>query len=436
MRFSSTNNSTTPVSLSEAINRCVAADGGMFMPEILPQIPRAFFNNIAEMSMREIAFVIANTFFGNDIDAVSLKKIVDESFAFDAGIRKLGTDKFVLELFNGPTLTFKDYGARFMARMMRYFDSKANTKRNVLVATTGNTGAAAANGLYRLPGINVIVLYPKGKLTRAQTSQITALGENIYPVEIVGTIEDCKRLVQQAIADHDLAPYRLTGANSINIARLLPQITFAFYAYSRLKALNVENAEKALYIMPTGNMSNVIATVMAKFMGCPMGGVVAAVGSNNQVAPILHAENGKTATRPIKTLAPAIDMSTPSGWPRLHYLFKGQQEKLLKTVQAGKPITDKEIADTIIHLQQEESYNIDTHAAVAYATALQYSESDSPKVIFATGHPAKQIDIITKITGRTIELPVQLTSFMSVKRPAAVLAPTLPALKKYLSTIK
>lgn len=435
MRFSSTNTNTPPVSLSEAVNRCVAEDGGMFMPENLPQIPRAFFNNISEMSLRDIAFVVATNFLGNDVDSVALKSIVDESFAFGAPLRRIAGSNYVLELFNGPTLTFKDYGARFMARLMRYLDARNKSTRNVLVATTGNTGAVAANGFYRMPGVNVTVLYPKGKLSRSQTSQITALGENIHALEIIGSIEDCKRLVRQAIGDPSLSQYRLTGANSINIARLIPQVTFALYAYSRLSAMSVENADKALYIMPTGNMSNVVAAVMAKMSGCPMGKVVAAVGANNQVAPMMHPHEGTFRQTPLRTLARAIDMSTPSGWPRLRYLFKDRPDELEGCVDAPAPVCDEDIAATVLKLYNEYGYNIDTHGAVAYATAERYDDS-VPKVIFATGHPAKQIDIITKITGRTIELPVQLTRFMSVRRPATILAPTIPALRKYLSTLQ
>lgn len=433
MRFSSTNTITPAVSLGEAVNHCIAADGGMFMPETLPSIPRAFFNNISEMSMRDIAFVVATNFLGDDVEPMALKNIVDESFAFDAPLKNIEGDNYVLELFNGPTLTFKDYGARFMARLMRYLDAGSKGMRNILVATTGNTGAAAANGFYRMSGVNVTVLYPKGKLTRAQASQITALGENIHAVEILGSIEDCKRLVRQAICDSSLSKFRLTGANSINIARLIPQMTFALYAYSRLSAGNVENADKAMYIMPTGNMSNVVASVMAKMSGCPMGKVVAAVGANNQVAPMIYPGESIFRQQPLRTLAHAIDMSIPSGWPRLRYLFRDRPEKLIEYVDAAAPVSDEDIVATVLRLRNECGYNIDTHGAVAYATAERYN-GPVPKVIFATGHPAKQIDIITKITGRTIELPVQLTRFMSVKRPATLLAPTIPALRKYITT--
>lgn len=434
MRYVSTNSTTAPVDLKEAVNRCVAADGGMFMPAELPLIPKAYFNNIGEMTLREIAFVVANSFFGQDIDSATLKSIVDESFAFDAPMHLIGDDTYVLELFHGPTLTFKDYGARFMARLMRAIDANASYRRNVLVATTGNTGAAAANGLFKLDGISVTVLYPKGQLTRAQTAQMTALGENIHPIEIAGTVEDCKRLVQSAIADPALNDYHLTGANSINIARLLPQITFSLYAYAHLKALDVHGAENACYAMPAGNISNVVAAAMAKRIGCPMGPIIAATASNNQLAPLLAGEQ-RYRTTPVSTLAPSIDMSCPSGWPRLLHLYNGDLAAIRRDISAPDGISDQVIADTINGLRSLHGYTIDPHGAVAYAAMQGMGLTGVPKVVFATGHPAKQLDIMTRITGAAIEMPHQLTRFMSVKRNPTIIPPTLPALKRHLHSI-
>lgn len=434
MRYVSTNSKTAPVDLKEAINRCVAADGGMFMPAELPLLPQAYFNNIGEMTLREIAFVVANSFFGQDIDSATLKSIVDDSFAFDAPMHLIGDNTYVLELFHGPTLTFKDYGARFMARLMRAIDAHSSCCRNVLVATTGNTGAAAANGLFKLDGISVTVLYPKGQLTRAQTAQMTALGENIHPIEIVGTVEDCKRLVQSAIADPTLNDYHLTGANSINIARLLPQITFSLYAYAQLKAMEVHGAENACYSMPAGNISNVVAAAMAKRIGCPMGMIIGATAANNQLAPLIAGEE-RHRTKPISTLAPSIDMSCPSGWPRLLHLYNGDLDAIRRDISAPEGISDEVIAKTINDLRSLHGYTIDPHGATAYAALQRVDTGNVPKVVFATGHPAKQLDIMTRITGAAIEMPHQLTRFMAVKRNPIIIPPTLPALKKHLHSI-
>ena len=221
------------MAFAEAIRRSIAPDGGMYMPGDLPKLPRAFFNNMGEMSLREIAYVVAATFLGEDLDPSALKKIVDEAFAFDAPLVQIADDTYVLELYHGPTLTVKDYSARFMAGMLRHF-SAPGKPCNILVATTGNTGAAVANAFYKAEGVNVFVLYPKGRLSRMAISQVTALGENVHPVEVGGTIEDCKRMVDAAIADSSMESLGLTAANSINIAPVLPLVSHAFQAAARL----------------------------------------------------------------------------------------------------------------------------------------------------------------------------------------------------------
>lgn len=433
MLFASTNANCSPCTLDEAVNRCVAADGGMFMPSTLPRIPRAFFNNISEMTLADIAYVVATTLLGDDIPPAELKAITADSFAYEAPLVQLGDNHFVLELFHGPTLTFKDYGARFMARLMRFIDRRSGSvKRNVLVATTGNTGAAAANGLFRLEGISVSVLYPKGYLNKSQTAQFTALGENIHPIEVAGNVEDCKRLVQMAISDESMQCYHLTGANSINIARMLPQIAFTMHAYSRLKAMGVKNAEAALYAMPCGNCSNLVAAVMAGRMGLPSGRLIAATNINDQLRALMDGGEGGPRHTPVKTLAPAIDMSYPSGWPRLASLYDGDTARLRDDIICADAVADDRIADTINGLRRRFGYTIDPHGAVAYAAAESCREAAAPVVSFATGHPAKQLDIMTRITGAAIEMPVQLTRFMALKRHSSIIPPTLPALRKHL----
>lgn len=436
MRYISTTAQSAPASLDYAVNHCVAQDGGMFMPEELPVLPRAFFNNIGDMNLREIAFVVAETFFGQDIDSATLKAITDETFAFDAPMRRLGRDTFVLELFHGPTLTFKDYGARFMARLMHALDARHRRRRHVLVATSGNTGAAAANGLFKLEGTSVSVLYPKGRLTGIQRAQITALGNNIHPIEVAGTVEDCKMLVQKAIADPTLESLNLTGANSINIARLIPQITFALAAYAHMRALETEGADRAVYSIPSGNLSNVVATAMAKRMGLPCGKILAATGANNQVAPLLRGDE-PAKRQPVATLAPSIDMSIPSGWPRLNSLYKGDLEAMRRDIEAPAPVDDATITRTVNGLRRDYGYTVDPHGAVAYAAARSIDAPEgTPRVVFATGHPAKQLDIMTRLTGTAIEMPVQLNNFMVVRRTPTIIPPTLPALKKHLHSIE
>ncbi|MDE6134780.1 MAG: threonine synthase [Muribaculaceae bacterium] len=411
----------------------MAADGGLFMPENLPIIPKAFFNNISEMSLREIAYVVMSTFFGDDFPGAELKTIVDESFGTDIPLAKAG-DFHIMELFHGPTLTFKDYGARFMARLVRAVDRRADYgHRKVLVATTGNTGAATANGMHGLPGIDVYVLFPKGQISRARRSTFTSLGGNIHPVEVMGTIEDCKQLMQQALSDPDMGNLCLTGANSINIGRLLPQVVFAFHAYARLKAMGVPDADKAIHSIPCGNLSNLVAAAMAMRMGLPMGGILAATNSNDGLRRLLAAGTiAEPADSPVHTLAPGMDMAYPSGWPRLRKLLNDSGDQLAGRIHAAAPVDDKTIADTILEVNADHSYLLDPHSAVAYAAARREMIHAGPVLVYATGHPSAQLDTMTRITGAPLELPVQMTRFMKQNRHSVPIPPRYPALRKIL----
>ena len=431
MKYRSTKGVAGAVSLAEAVESCVAPDGGLYMPAAIPTLPRAYLNNIGEMSLRDIAYVVAISFFGDDLPAAELKKIVDEAFAFDAPLVEVEPGMHVLELFHGPTLTVKDYGARFMARLMKRLLTPGH-KRNVIVATTGNTGAAVANSFHNMEGVNVFVLYPRGRLSRMAISQFTAPGGNIHPVEVAGSIEDCKLMMQQAISDPALADCRLTGANSINVARLLPLASLALYAYGRLVAEDVPAADRAFYSTPCGNLSNLVGTVIAKKMGLPTSGIVPAFNINSVFGELLDGVFPGTTAAPVPTFSPAMDMGYPSGWPRLEAIYDGHLEAARCDIMRTKAVSDEEIADTVNALRIK-GYTIDTHGAVAYAAARRVG-SDAPKVIFATGHPAKQLDIMTHITGAAVELPVQLTRFMSVKRHPSKIAPTLPALRKLILT--
>lgn len=415
------------VSLSEAVESCVAPDGGLYMPAEIPSLPKAFLNNISEMSLRDIAYVVCSSFFGDDIPAGELKKIVDEAFAFDSPLVEVEPGMYVLELFHGPTLTVKDYGARFMARLMKRLFS-SSPKRNVIVATTGNTGAAVANSFHKLEGVNVFVLYPRGRLSRMAVAQFTALGDNIHPVEVAGSIEDCKRMLEEAVADPALASCRLTGANSINVARLLPLASLAFHAYSRLEAAGVPGFSEAVYSIPCGNLSNLVGAVNACRMGLPAGGILPAFNINSVLGRLLRGDFDGTVPVPQITFSPSMDMSYPSGWPRLKALCGDSPQAA--GILPAEAVIDEEIAFTVNDLRAK-GYAIDPHGAVAYSAARRL-DTDKPRVIFATGHPAKQLDIMTRITGAAIELPVQLTRFMSVRRQPVKIAPTLPALRKLI----
>lgn len=432
MKYRSTIGRSEVASLRQAVERCVAPDGGLYLPEKVPVLPRAFFNNIAEMSLRDIAYVVAISFFGDDLSATDIKKIVDEAFADDAPLVKIGPDTYALELFHGPTLTVKDYGARFMARLFGCV-LPADGPRNVLVATTGNTGAAVANSFYRAKGTNVFVLYPQGRLSRMAVQQFSSLGENIYPVEVCGSIEDCKRMMQDAVADPQLYPYRLTGANSINVARLLPLTALSLHAYARLAAAGVAGADNALYAIPCGNLSNLVGAALAIRMGLPAAGLVAATNINSALGRLLEGSFNGPVGVPVRTSAPSMDMSYPSGWARLEALYGGDTARMAADIPVSAAVTDARIAAAINSLRAD-GYTIDPHGATAYA-AVRTVPHNGSKVVFATGHPAKQLDAMTAITGAAIELPMQLTRFMKVKRHPIKMPPTLPALRKLIVNI-
>ncbi len=432
MNYISTTGAGGVVSLSEAVVSCVARDGGLYLPERIPELPKAFMKNMSEMSLRDIAFVVANSFFDEDVPASALKKIVDEAFAFDAPLVEVAPDRYVLELFHGPTLTVKDYGARFMSRLLKHL-SRPGEHRNIIVATTGNTGAAVAASFHNMEGTDVFVLYPRGRLSRPAVAQFTSLGANIHPVEVAGSIEDCKRMLEQAISDPALSSARIIGANSINIARLLPMAALAFHAYSRLGAMGVSDAENALYATPCGNLSCLVGAVISRKMGLPMGGIVGGYNINSTLGSLLDGTFNGEIPAPTATFSPAIDMSYPSGWPRLNTLYKGDLRAASTDIIRTQAIDDASTAN-IVNTLHSHGYAIDTHGAVAWAAA-EFVDSKAPRVIFATGHPAKQLDIMTRITGAAIELPVQLTRFMSVKRQPTKIAPTLPALRKLILTV-
>ena len=429
MRYRSTNGMAGDVSLAEAVGSCVAPDGGLYIPARIPSLPKAFMKNIGDMSLRDIAYVVATSFFGDDISPATLKKIVDDAFAFDAPLIEVGKGMYVLELFHGPTLTVKDYGARFMSRLMKYVLSP-DVRRNIIVATTGNTGAAVANSFHNMENVNVFVLYPRGRLSRMDVAQFTSLSENVKPVEVSGSIEDCKRVMYDAIADPMLSACNLTGANSINVGRLLPLAALGLHAYGRLLAADTADASRAVYSVPCGNLSNLVGTVIAREMGLPSSGIVPACNVNSVLSKLLDGSFDGVISSPVPTFSPSMDMSYPSGWPRLESVFAGCANVSRKDILSSVAVTDREVSDVVNRLQAM-GYSIDTHGAVAYAAASAI-DTDVPKVVFGTGHPAKQLDIITRITGRAVELPVQMTRFMAVKRQPYKIAPTLPALRKLI----
>jgi threonine synthase len=410
--------------------RCIAPDGGVYLPDLITPLPRAFFKNMQEMSLTDLAYVVANTFFGADVDSKDLKRIVDETFTFSIPLIKLSDDVLLLEMFHGPTHTFKDLGARFMARLLPCLSPNRHSI-NIILATNGNTGGAIANGFYGVNGVNVTVLFPHGTMPKSQESVFTSIGGNIKAIEVEGSIDDCKRMVTDALNDTELCnKIHLTGANSVNIGRMLPQVISYFHAYAQLLKLGVDPMV-CNFAIPCGNLSNLTSGVIAKRMGLKIGKLIAGCNANNLFDRKLNNADNTSARPTISTFARAMDLSVPTNISRLLDLYDGSWEKMRNDISSAT-IEDCQIAETINQVFDKTGYTIDPHTAVAYASFKQMQQNNEKGVIFATAHPAKSFDIMKAITGREMDNPTQLAKTNPSKRFTQKLPPTYPALKKYL----
>ncbi|MGM9823735.1 MAG: threonine synthase, partial [Muribaculaceae bacterium] len=344
MKYYSTNGKTPMVTLAEAVVKGLAADRGLFMPEHIGKMPKAFFNNISSMSLQEMSFAVAYMLFGDDIDSDDLKHIVSDTLNFDIPLVKVDDQRYSLELFHGPTLAFKDVGARFMARLLGHFNRQNGENRmvNVLVATSGDTGGAVANGFLNVPGVRVFVLYPSGKVSRIQEAQFTTLGNNITAIEVNGTFDDCQALVKSAFMDKELNSHMmLTSANSINVARFLPQMFYYFYAYAQLMKAG-EDLNNIVVAVPSGNFGNITAGLIAKFMGLPVKRFIAANNRNDVVYNYL--QTGVYTPKPsVATIANAMDVGDPSNFARILDLYHNSWEAI-KAEISGFTYTDEQIA--------------------------------------------------------------------------------------------
>lgn len=439
MRYLSTNNKSQPVSLAQAILRSRADDGGLFWPERFPQIPEAFFNNFSGMTFTEIAYVVSNTLFGDVLSSSELKSIIERSFNFPLPVRKVSDRLYAAELFHGPTLAFKDFGARFMARMLSSLyssgkcDSVNGNKLHVLIATTGNTGSAVANGFRNIPGVEVYILFPRGTAERQLEAQFTTLGDNIHALEVQGSIDDCHALVAQAFADKELAAeMTMTSANSVNIVRLLPQTFCYFYAIAEIMRLEGRHVPVTVAI-PAGNLGNLTAALAARAMGLKMDGIIAAENANNYLTRLLATGAERLPHRPIPTLACACDKSMPTNMPRIRQMCgcpKGVAG--LREAFSAVSIDDAGIIAGVNHCLDNYGYVIDPHTALAYQALRGALPEGNVGLIMATGHPAKSLTAMNAITGRAMELPLQLTNFMTGKDRRQRIRPTYDDFRKVL----
>ncbi len=409
-QYYSTNHKVADATLKEAVIKGLAADKGLFMPRTIKPLPASFFDTIEQLSLQEIAYQVADAFFGEDIPAADLKKIVYDTLSFDIPIRKVDKDIYTLELFHGPTLAFKDVGARFMARLLGYFLKEERRLVNVLVATSGDTGSAVANGFLGVEGIHVYVLYPKGKVSLIQEKQFTTLGQNITALEIDGTFDDCQALVKQAFMDKELnEKLVLTSANSINVARFLPQAFYYFYAYAQLKKKG--KAANLVVCVPSGNFGNITAGLFGKEMGLPIKRFIAANNANDIFYQYL--QTAVYSPQPsIATIANAMDVGDPSNFARVLALYQADHQAITKDI-SGATYKDEQIAETIKKVYTEDDYILDPHGACAYRALCEGIRPGEVGVFLETAHPAKFKDTVEPIIGTDIAIPESLNHFLS-----------------------
>ena len=410
MRYYSTNGKTEMVDLREAVVKGLAADNGLFMPERIATLPTAFYEQIDKLSFQDIAFTVAQAFFGEDVEAAALRTIVNETLAFDCPVVSVQANRYALELFHGPTLAFKDVGARFMARLLGHFVGQDHKQTiNVLVATSGDTGSAVANGFLGVEGVNVYVLYPKGKVSTIQESQFTTLGQNITAIEVDGVFDDCQALVKQAFMDKELnEQLLLTSANSINAARFLPQAFYYFYAYAQMKRQGLHS--ELVFCVPSGNFGNITAALFAHRMGLPIKRFIAANNANDVFYQYL--QTGKYRPKPsVQTIANAMDVGNPSNFARIYDLYGGNHHTISQLI-AGFRFSDDEIRATIRDCFQQTGYVLDPHGACGYK-ALQLSLSKNEHGVFCeTAHPAKFKETVDAVLPTPINVPERLARFM------------------------
>lgn len=430
MKYYSTNGKAPEADLHKAVVKGLAEDKGLYMPETLKKLPQDFFDNIQDMSFQEISYRVADAFFGEDVPADTLKKIVYDTLSFDCPTVKVNDNTYSLELFHGPTLAFKDVGARFMARLLGHFISQEGKEEvNVLVATSGDTGSAVANGFLGVEGIQVYVLYPKGKVSAIQECQFTTLGKNITAVEVDGVFDDCQALVKSAFMDNDLNKHmKLTSANSINVARFLPQSFYYFYAYAQMKKLGL--ADNLVVCVPSGNFGNITSGLFAKKMGLPIKRFIAANNANDIFYKYLQTGVYEPKAS-VQTIANAMDVGDPSNFARIIDLYKNDHDAICADV-SGATFTDEQIAETIKAVSDKYGYICDPHGACGYRALETGLKEGETGVFLETAHPAKFKSTVESIIGHEIEIPQKLAEFMKGTKQSIQMPKNFEDFKEYL----
>ena len=430
MKYYSTNGKAPLATLEEAVVRGLAPDRGLYMPERIKSLPSSFFEDIDKMSFQEMACHVAQAFFGEDVEEKALNDIVCDTLAFDTPAVKVEENIYSLELFHGPTLAFKDVGARFMARLLQYFIRKEGKKQvNVLVATSGDTGSAVANGFLGVEGIHVYVLYPKGKVSNIQESQFTTLGKNITAIEVDGVFDDCQALVKSAFMDEELNKHmKLTSANSINVARFLPQAFYYFNAYARMKELG--KSENMVVCVPSGNFGNITAALFGHRMGLPVKRFIAANNANDIFYNYL--QTGKYEPKASRqTIANAMDVGDPSNFARIYDLYHGDHA-LVSSLISGATYSDDQIRDTMRKCFSDNKYILDPHGACGFRALSEQLQAGEYGVFCETAHPAKFKETVEATIGAEVEIPERLAAFMKGKKQSVEMAKDFSSFKDFL----
>ena len=430
MNYYSTNKQAPDATLEEAVVKGLAADKGLYMPYEIKSLPASFYEAIETLSFQEIAYRVADAFFGEDVPADVLRTIVYETLSFDVPVVPVTESIYALELFHGPTLAFKDVGGRFMARLLGYFIRKSGENQvNVLVATSGDTGSAVANGFLGVEGIHVYVLYPKGKVSEIQEKQFTTLGHNIIAIEVDGTFDDCQALVKSAFMDEELnAQMKLTSANSINVARFLPQSFYYFYAYAQLKKMG--KADQLVVCVPSGNFGNITAELFAKRMGLPLSRFIAANNRNDIFYQYL--KTGNYHPRPsVATIANAMDVGAPRNFARILDLY-GNSHAAISSEISGATYTDEQIRQSVKEVYDETGYLLDPHGACGYRALAEQLREGETGVFLETAHPAKFLQTVESIIGDKVAIPEKLQEFMKGVKQSVPMCKDFDAFKHYL----
>ena len=448
MKYYSTNGKAPMANLEKAVVKGLAEDRGLYMPEEIKKLPKAFFDDMPKMRFQDIAFNVASAFFGDDVDLDALQDLVYDTLQFECPVVKVKDNIYSLELFHGPTLAFKDVGARFMARLLQYFlrqggsvcgcDTATCSTVNVLVATSGDTGSAVANGFLGVEGIHVYVLYPKGKVSPIQECQFTTLGKNITAIEVDGVFDDCQALVKSAFMDKELNQHmKLTSANSINVARFLPQAFYYFNAVAQLIAQG-HKPEDIVICVPSGNFGNICSALFGHQMGMPVKRFIASNNANDVFYNYL--QTGKYEPKAsVQTLANAMDVGDPSNFARIINLYSEngklspeETHQRITSLISGCTYNDEQIKEAMRQCYKETGYILDPHGACGYQALVDVLQPGEVGVFCETAHPAKFKEKVDDILGIDVEIPERLAAFMKGEKQSVPMTKDFEDFKKFL----